>query len=97
MFENVFETVIRGSNTIFLNIPENDYFLNYKDIDIESAEEITGNYFDVKGKDGIPHVKNVDFDSSTHKVKIAVDVEKDRSKMIPDGNVRHIRSIKMCQ
>lgn len=97
MLENIFETVIRGSNTIFLNVPENDYFLNYKDIDIESAEEITGNYFDIKGKDGIPHVKNVDFDSSTHKVKITVDVEKDKSKKISAGNAHHTCSIKACR
>lgn len=92
MFENIFETVVKGSSTIFLNVPENDYFLSYQDIDIEAAEEITGNYFTIKGKDGVPHVKDIDFDSSTHKVKITVDVEKSMNKKFDAANIPHAYS-----
>jgi hypothetical protein len=30
MLDNVFETIIIGSNTEFLDIPEKDFFLNMK-------------------------------------------------------------------
>lgn len=80
MFEDIFETIIIGSNTVFLNVPEQDYFFTYKDLNMEAAQEITGNYFDMKQKNGMPHAKDIDFDSITHKVKITVDVEKNRKQ-----------------
>lgn len=88
MFDNIFETVCEGSNIIFLDIPEQDYFC-YNTISEKSAQELTDNYFKTKAKDGIPHVKEITFDSSTHKVKILLEVDYNRQHklenyIIPD-------------
>lgn len=78
MFENIFETVVRGSNTIFLDIPEKDYFFSYDTLSPKNAQELTDNYFNSKARDGIPYVKDINFDASTHKVKILLEVEYNR-------------------
>jgi hypothetical protein len=78
MYEDIFETIVLGSNTIFLDIPEKDYFLSYEDLSMASAEEITENYFKTKGKEGVPTVKNIEHDTTTHMVKISIDVIFDR-------------------
>lgn len=90
MLQNIFETVIKGSNTIYLDVPEDDYFFSYDSISKESAEDIVKNYFDMKGKDGIPHIKDIEHDSATHKVEITVEVEQEREhkihqRTIPDA------------
>lgn len=74
MYEDIFETIVLGSNTIFLDIPEKDYFLSYEDLSMASAEEITENYFKTRGKEGIPTVRDIEHDSTTHMVKISIDV-----------------------
>lgn len=89
MFESILETVSEGSNTIFLDIPEKDYFFSYNTISETSAQELTDNYFKTKAKDGIPHVKEINFDSSTHKVKILLEIDYNRQHklenyIIPD-------------
>lgn len=78
MLQNVFETVIKGSNTIYLNVPENEYFISCSNVSKESAEGIVRNYFQMKGKAGVPHVKEIEHDSSIHKVEITVEVQRDR-------------------
>lgn len=93
MLQNIFETVIRGSNTIFLDIHDDDYFFAYDTISMENAEDIAQNYFRMKQKDGIPYVKDIDFDSSTHKVKIIVEVQQDRDKKLSESYVPDVLNI----
>lgn len=82
MLQNIFETIIKGSNTIYLDVPEKDYFFSYDSISKESAEDIVKNYFDMKGKDGIPYIKDIEHDSATHKVEITVEVKQDMENRI---------------
>lgn len=78
MFDNIFETVVKGSNTVFLDIPESDYFFRFESLTEEAAQELVNDYFVTKSRDGIPHVKDVTFDASIHRVKITVQVEHNR-------------------
>ncbi|MBC8061112.1 MAG: hypothetical protein H7Y18_10640 [Clostridiaceae bacterium] len=75
MFENIFETVIKGSNTIFLDVNESDYYLSYDTINNKAAEEITNNFFRLKQKDGIPKIIDITEDRFTHTIKITVEVD----------------------
>lgn len=93
MFENIFETVIKGSNTEFLNIPEEDYFLSYDSITYDAAEDITQNYFRMKGKDGEPRVIDINFDSNAHVVKIALEVKYDRDHKLETIGVPDVLNI----
>ena len=94
MFENIFETVIKGSNTEFLNIPEEDYFLSYDSITYDAAEDITQNYFSMKGKDGEPKVIDISFDSNAHVVKIALEVHYERNHKLEPLNVPDMLNIR---
>lgn len=76
MLDNVFETIIIGSNTEFLDIPEKDFFLKYENLDEESAKDLTDNYFYAMKKDVISHIKDIKIDNSTHRVNITVEVHK---------------------
>ena len=78
MLENIFETIVVGSNTVFLNIPQDDYFLSYPDISNGAAEEITETYFRMRGRDGIPKVVDVGADHATHMIKITLEVTENR-------------------
>lgn len=75
MLQNIFQTKIMGSNTIFLNIPELEYFSAYDCLTKEYAEEVTKKYFIMKGKEGVPHIREMEVDSETHKVKLTVEVD----------------------
>lgn len=74
MLENIFETVIVGSNNVFLNVPDEDYFIKYHEINDKAAEEIAVTYFEKKGRRGIPMVQDVDHDEYTHKVQINIQI-----------------------
>ncbi|SKA75522.1 hypothetical protein SAMN05428976_102130 [Clostridium sp. USBA 49] len=76
MLENIIETDIFGSNIVYLNIPEEDYFLSYEDVTKEAAEEITKTFFLMRGREGIPEVKNIEFIEPLHSVRITLDVKK---------------------
>lgn len=78
MYDSIFETVVKGSNTVFLDIPDKEYFFSYDEINLNSAQEIAEDYFKYKGRDGIPHVEDISLDASTHRVKIEINVEHDR-------------------
>lgn len=97
MFENISETIIKGSNTIFLNVPEKDYFLSYDTINNGAAEEITKNYFNMKQKDGIAEVKDIDADSYTHRVKITVEVNQSRDSKLEPFKTPDMLNIKRNQ
>jgi hypothetical protein len=77
MLENIFETKVIGSNTIFLDIPEEEYFINYSNLSNKVAQEITCNYFKERNKVGIPHVKHIHAIPNIHNVEIVIEVEKD--------------------
>lgn len=74
MLKNVFHTIIKGSNTMFLNIPERDYFSMYDSLTKESAEDIAERYFMVKDKECMPHIREMEIDAETHKVKLMFEV-----------------------
>ncbi|MCY6371839.1 hypothetical protein [Clostridium ganghwense] len=80
MLDNIFETIVVGSNTEFLDIPEKDFFLNYDKVDEESAQDLADKYFAMREKEGIPHAKDIKMDNSTHRVKITVEVHKNRKE-----------------
>lgn len=93
MLQNIFETIIKGSSTEFLDVPEDDYFLCYEGVSMECAEDIVKNYFDMKAKDGIPHVKDIEYNSATHKVKITVEVEQSGDKEIHAREIPDVLNI----
>lgn len=78
MLRNLSETRIWGSNTIFLNVPENEFFYAYNGLTEEAAKEITKGFFHATGKRGTPSVKDISFDSSIHNIKITVEVDNNR-------------------
>jgi hypothetical protein len=90
VFENIFETVIRGSSTEFLNIPEDDYFLSYEKISKDAAQEITDLYFKMKGKDGVPTVKEITYDPSVKLVQITLEIAEHRDFKLEPYTVPHI-------
>ena len=90
VFENIFETVVKGSSTIFLDVNEDDYFFSYDSISKEAAEEITNNYFRMKQKDGSPRILDVTHDNFSHTVKITVEVDQNGKRkagtyIVPDA------------
>jgi hypothetical protein len=74
MFENIIEKTVVGSNTVLLNIPEEDYFLSYETVTRDAAEDITRNYFLMRSRDGIPEVRDIEFDEPKHRVIITLEV-----------------------
>lgn len=49
MSYNIFETVVKGSNTVFLDIPSEQYFSYYDRLDKKSADNIVKDYFINRG------------------------------------------------
>jgi hypothetical protein len=82
LLENIFETVVKGSNTIFLDMSEDDYYLSYDTINRNAAEEITNNYFRMRQRDGIPSIVDISEDKFAHTIKITVEVDS-----LSDSNV----------
>lgn len=78
MERKIFETIVVGSNTVFLDVPEESYFVSYKSIDEASATDIAKKYFISKKKSVIPHVKEIEHDPCVHTVKITVEIENDK-------------------
>ena len=84
LIENIFETVVKGSNTIFLDVNEEDYYLSYDTINKKAAEDITNNYFRLKQRDGVPDIVDISEDKFTHTIKITVEVDsRNDSKVKP--------------
>ncbi|MCY6354839.1 hypothetical protein [Clostridium sp. ZS2-4] len=76
MLDNIFETIIVGSNTEFLDIPEKDFFLKYENLDKKSAKDLTDSYFSMMKKDVTSHIKDIKIDNLTHRVNITIEVHK---------------------
>lgn len=79
MMGDIFETVREGSNTIFLEMPKEEFLFKYNNLNRDSAQNLTDNYFIEKGRDGIPNVKEISCDDHRGTIKITVDVDYDRS------------------
>jgi hypothetical protein len=47
----------------------------------------------MKAKDGIPHVKDIEYNSATHKVKITVEVEQSGDKEIHAREIPDVLNI----
>lgn len=75
MLNNIFETTVMGSNIVYLNIPEEDYFLSYDSITKEAAEEISNTYFLLRSRDGVPEVRDIQLIEPSHRVKITLEVK----------------------
>ncbi|WP_034868996.1 hypothetical protein [Clostridium lundense] len=74
MVESVFETIIMGSNTVFLDMPEDEYLLKYTSLSLDSAQNLADYYFKYRGRDVMPEVKDIDLNPDTHSVKITVEL-----------------------
>jgi hypothetical protein len=75
MYSSIYETVVRGSNTVFLNIPEDEYFLSYENLNRENVQDLVENYFKFRGRDGAPLVADINVDSITNRIKVTIDVD----------------------
>ena len=74
MLEDIFQTIVMGSSTVFLNIPQIEYFSVYDSLTKEFAEDIAKKYFIMKGKGGTPRIREMEVDPDTNKVKLTVEV-----------------------
>ncbi|MFL0247433.1 hypothetical protein [Candidatus Clostridium stratigraminis] len=83
MINNVFETSVMGSNIVYLNIPEEDYFLSYDSITRKAAEEISNTYFLLRSRDGIPEVLDIEHHEPSHRVKITLEVKEAKNNNRP--------------
>lgn len=73
MVTDVIETIVKGSTTEFLNIPEKEFFSKYKTITNESAQKCTKDYFREKKLKIDLKVIDVKLEEDTHNVKITLD------------------------
>lgn len=89
MYSSIYETVINGSNTVFLNIPEEEYFLSYENLSRENVQDLVDNYFKFTGRDGVPLVADIDVDKVINRIKVTVDVEYERHKKIEPASTPH--------
>lgn len=80
MLKNIFETIIIGSNTEFLDVPKKEFFLNYDNLNIKSAQEVADNYFNMNKKNVVSYVKDINVDDTINKINITVQVEKNDKK-----------------
>lgn len=87
MFDSIFETVVKGSNTIFLDLTQEDYNLSYDSVSFEAAQDLIENYFKYKGRDGIPEVKDINLNSATHNVEITAVVYQSADNNLKAYNV----------
>ena len=75
MFDNIFETIIKGSKTVFLDMPEEEFKFSYDSLTLDAAQEIAEDYFLTRARDGVPHAKDISIDKGTHRVKITLEVD----------------------
>jgi hypothetical protein len=75
MLDNIFETKVKGSRTIFLDVPSKDYFSSYDSVDKSTAQEMVNTYFQINEKDGVPHVDEAEEDNAFNIVKIKINVQ----------------------
>ncbi|MCR1933867.1 hypothetical protein ACQX0N_10255 [Clostridium tepidum] len=70
MSYNIFETVVKGSNTVFLDIPSEEYFSYYDRLNKKSANNIVKDYFINKGSKKDAEVMDVGYNEHTKSIQI---------------------------
>ncbi|WP_251861849.1 hypothetical protein [Clostridium sp. Marseille-Q2269] len=70
MSYNIFETVVKGSNTVFLDIPSEQYFSCYDKLDKKSADNIVRDYFISKGNKKDAEAMNIKYNDYTKSIQI---------------------------
>jgi hypothetical protein len=83
MIENIIERTMPGTNTVYLNIPEEDFFLSYETVTMDAAKEIAQTYFLYRTRDGFFDVKNIDFYEPHHRVTITLEVRENEGEPRP--------------
>jgi hypothetical protein len=89
MYNSIYETVIKGSNTVFLDLPEKEYFAAYDNLSRENVQDLVENYFDFKGRDGNPLVADINVDAITHRIRVTVDVDHNSKTKIESLTTPH--------
>lgn len=89
MFNNVFETLIPNGNEVHLNIPKEDFLFSYNHLNYENAKDFVANYFQLRSRDGIPEVQNIELQEDTNTIRISLKVNynvqsKLESYIVPD-------------
>lgn len=82
MYNDIHENVALGSNTVYLDIPREEFELAYGSVSRANAQDLVSNYFHQKGKDGIPEVTDTAIDRNTNRVRVVVHVEHGGNKKI---------------
>ena len=75
MFDGIFETIVKGSNTVFLDLPEEEYISKYKTISMDSAQNLAEKYFKYRGKKVVPQVQDLHLSEDIHRIKITVELK----------------------
>ncbi|MDS1004047.1 hypothetical protein ACFLKB_17100 [Clostridium sp. FAM 1755] len=70
MSYNIFETVVKGSNTVFLDIPSEEYFSYYDRLNKKSADNIVNDYLINKGSKKDAEVMDVGYNEYTKSIQI---------------------------
>lgn len=89
MYSSIYEAVSGDSNTVYLSVPEDDYFISYDNLSRENVQDLVENYFKFTGRDGLPVIADIDVDANTHKINITVDVDYDRDTKIEPASAPH--------
>ncbi|WP_315116893.1 hypothetical protein [uncultured Clostridium sp.] len=75
MFENIFETIVIGSDTVFLDLPKEEYVSKYNTLSLDSAQSLAEKYFENRGEKVIPEVRDFYVNEDIHRVKITVQLK----------------------
>lgn len=75
MFNNIVETMIQGSNTIHIDINKEEFFFSYDKLNNTTAMDFIKNYFELKCRDGIPKIKNLELNTNNDRVRIIIYVD----------------------
>lgn len=75
MSYNIFETVVKGSNTVFLDVPSEEYFSYYNKLDKKAASNIVKDYFLNKGKGKETQVMDIEYNDYTKSIQITAKVK----------------------
>jgi hypothetical protein len=90
MYNSIFETVEKGSNTMHLVVSDEDYFLSYESLSEEATQDLVNNYFKFRGRDGVPRVVDVDHDRDRNRIKITIDVDYEREYKLEPMSIYEI-------
>lgn len=75
MFEGIFETIVMGSDTVFLDLPQEEYISKYNTLDFDTAQNLAEKYFESKGEKVVPEVQDFFVNEDIHRIKITVQLK----------------------